>query len=129
MEKYIMTSAGLKSCRYGAFARVLGATSPAWLLIGGLAFLSPGSADAQQAGPQALQCAAHQKMVERLSAKFTEAPVSLGLSASGHVFQVFTTKGGDTWTIVATAPEGQSCIMASGKYWQDISFEPQGPEA
>lgn len=109
--------------------RVFGAPILAFLVLGVLAFVSAENANAQQRIPQALQCAAHDQMVKRLSAKFTEAPVSLGLAASGHVLQVFTTEDGDTWTIVATAPEGRSCIMAAGKYWQNIPLEPQGPEA
>lgn len=124
-----MTSLKRYPSRHVTGVRVFGASFLAFIVLGVMAFLSAERANAQQVRPQALQCATHDKMVERLGAKFTEAPVSLGLAASGHVLQVFTTEDGDTWTIVATAPEGKSCIMAAGKYWQDVPFEPEGPEA
>lgn len=109
--------------------RVFGAPFLALLLLGTLAFFTSSQAEAQQVRTAGLQCAHHDQMVKRLGAKFTEVPVSLGLAASGHVLQVFTTKDGETWTLVATAPEGKSCIMAAGKYWQQLPIEPDGPEA
>ena len=101
----------------------------AFLVLGVLALFTSGHAEAQQVRTAGLQCAHHDQMVKRLGAKFTEVPVSLGLAASGHVLQIFTTRDGETWTLVATAPEGKSCIMAAGKYWQQLPIEPEGPEA
>ena len=109
--------------------RVFGAPFLAFLLLGAMAFFTSSHAQAQQVRTAGLQCAHHDQMVKRLGAKFTEVPVSLGLAASGHVLEVFTTRDGETWTLVATAPEGKSCIMAAGKYWQQLPIEPEGPEA
>lgn len=124
-----MTTTNHRHHRLARGVQAYGAPFLACFVAGVMAFLSIEPVNAQQARQQALQCATHDKMVERLSSRFTEVPVSLGLAANGNVLEVFTTRDGDTWTIVATAPEGKSCIMAAGKYWQTIPFEPDGPEA
>ncbi len=67
-------------------------------------------------------------MTEHLSKKYTEAPKSLGLASDGKVLQVFATEDGENWTMVMTAPEGMSCIVAAGKYWQQVPAKPKGPE-
>jgi len=92
--------------------------------------ISAQPAAAQQA-PAAgqLQCDAHDKITKHLGAQFTEDPVSLGLARNGKVVQVFSTEDGETWTIVMTAPEGVSCIVAAGKYWQNLPVVPKGPVA
>jgi len=124
-----MTSLKRDNSHHAIGARVFGAPFLTFLFLGFLAFFTAERADAQQIRSPSLQCAAHDQMVERLGAKFTEVPVSLGLAASGHVLEIFTAKEGETWTLVATAPEGKSCIMAAGKYWQQLPIKPEGPEA
>ncbi|MEL6961432.1 MAG: hypothetical protein AAFO01_01675 [Pseudomonadota bacterium] len=96
----------------------------------GLAALSGAPPAHGQQGPQThrLTCATYENMTKFLSTKFTEAPRSIGIASDGKVLQVFTTEGGESWTMVATAPEGRSCIVAAGKYWQEIPIEPKGPK-
>ncbi|MGI9490957.1 MAG: hypothetical protein ACR2QF_00875 [Geminicoccaceae bacterium] len=81
-------------------------------------------ADAQQVMP----CATHDSIVKRLGAKFTEKPVSLGIAGDGKLLEVFAAKDGSTWSIVVTAPEGMSCIVAVGKFWQNLPTHPDGPD-
>jgi hypothetical protein len=114
--------------RHTAGIRVFGGAFLALLLLGTLAGLTAQTASAQQSTPRLLQCAPHEKIVERLGAKFTEAPTSLGLASNGNVVELFSAEDGETWTIVMTAPQGTSCIMASGRYWQDLPIKPDGPE-
>ncbi len=99
------------------------------ILPGIAAAISTNSVHAQQAPDvQKLKCAAHDKMTKLLGTKFTEAPRSLGLAADGKVLEVFSTDNGGTWTMVVTAPEGTSCIVASGRYWQHVPAKPKGPD-
>lgn len=97
-------------------------------ILGFAALSSTTPAQSQQVPQtQRLTCATYENMTKFLSAKFTEAPRSIGIASDGKVLQVFATEGGESWTMVATAPEGRSCIVASGKYWQEIPVEPKGP--
>lgn len=99
------------------------------ILLGIAAVISTKSAHAQQdPNAQKLACAVHGKMTEHLGAKYTEAPKSLGLANDGKVLEVFATEDGESWTMVVTAPEGMSCIVAAGKYWQHVPVKPKGPE-
>ncbi|MGH1477958.1 MAG: hypothetical protein ACRBM6_04390 [Geminicoccales bacterium] len=92
------------------------------------ASFSTNSAFAQQASDvRKLECASHDKVTNFLDSKHTETPVSLGLATDGKVLEVFSTEDGETWTVVMTAPEGVSCIVATGKYWQDLPTKPKGP--
>lgn len=92
------------------------------------ATISTKSAFAQQAPDvRKLECTSHDKVTKHLDTKHTETPVSLGLATDGKVLEVFSTEDGETWTVVMTAPEGVSCIVATGKYWQDLPTKPKGP--
>ena len=51
--------------------------------------------------------------------KFLGKPVSLGLSLDGRVVKVLKSPGG-TWTIIMTSPNGVSCLLIAGKYWQNV---------
>ncbi len=98
------------------------------LLLGIATAVSITSANAQQAPqPPKLACAPHEVMTKHLSSKLTEAPTSLGLARDGKVVELFASEDGESWTMVVTAPEGMSCIVAAGKYWQPATVKPTGP--
>lgn len=65
-------------------------------------------------------------MTTYLADEFAEVPVSHGLQADGKLVQVFASERSGTWSIVATAPGGRSCIVAVGKAWEML---PTGPIA
>ena len=67
-----------------------------------------------------LVCAQHDQVVKWLLKDYAEVPISIGLSSSGAVLEVFASPGGDTWTIVVTMPNGTSCLVANGEGWYDI---------
>ena len=39
-----------------------------------------------------------------------------------QVVEIFTSASG-SWTIVVTRPDGQTCLVASGQAWEDITEE------
>lgn len=72
-------------------------------------------------------CAAHEAVAKQLEHRYAEAPVARGLAQSGKLLQVFSAKDGQTWTVVMIRPDGISCIVATGRFWQEVTpkAEPQ----
>jgi len=91
------------------FSKVLGTCVIALVL--GAAFVT--SASAQQI------CAKRAVVVEGLGAKYKERTTSVGLVSNGMVIEVLTSNTG-TWTILMTATNGVSCIMAAGESWEAV---------
>lgn len=75
------------------------------------------------------RCTTHEKITRQLEQRYAEVPVSLGLSSAGKLVQVFSTEDGATWTLVLTQPDGTSCVVGAGRYWQTATPKPLGPEA
>ncbi len=83
------------------------------LLITALVFLGIAlPANAQMA------CGKRDAILEKLSGKFSEAPVAMGLSNTGGVIEVLSSAEGGTWTIILTDPGGLTCLVAAGEYWE-----------
>ncbi len=76
---------------------------------------APG-AQAQQLGPL---CDARTTVLTTLNGNFAEKPSAMGLAKNGTVVEVLRSEGG-SWTIIMTAPNGVSCMLASGKHWQVV---------
>jgi len=74
------------------------------------------SAPALAAGSQ---CAAHSDMIALLAKRYKEVPTAVGLVNENRVVQVFVSQAG-TWTIIATKPDGDTCIIAAGKDWEEV---------
>jgi len=81
------------------------------LLIGWSAL--PSAATAQTA------CGDRNEVVVSLRMKFSEEPVSMGLSQDGSVIEVFASPSG-SWTIVVTRPSGLACMVAAGESWEEL---------
>ena len=81
------------------------------LLIGCGIFASPAAAQ--------LACGERGDVVASLQNKFSETPVSIGLASNGTVIEVFASPQ-QTWTIVMTKPDGESCVLMAGDNWEDL---------
>lgn len=81
-------------------------------LLAPLAF-TPDTADAQQR-----ICAQRDQIVEQLDTRHNEDRVALGLQPDSNVLEVFASDESGTWTIIVTAPNGVSCLVAVGEAWQ-----------
>ena len=54
-----------------------------------------------------------------LDKHFGEAMMAQGVGASGWLVQLWVSKDGATWSLVALSPDGQSaCLLATGEGWQ-----------
>ncbi len=66
-------------------------------------------------------CVARVDLVQQLSRKYAEQPMAMGLASDGRVMELFTSKDGETWTLVRIMPNGTSCMMAGGESWIKMS--------
>jgi len=90
------------------------------LALAGLVLTAP-LAVAEPAA-QVSQCAAREAIIERLSVKYEEAPVSLGITATGSLLEVLASPSG-SWTIILTLPGGPTCLVTSGEGWRDAPIQ------
>jgi hypothetical protein len=74
----------------------------------------------------AAQCAPREQVVAGLATGFDEVRRGAGHTAAPdgrvQVIEIFTSASG-SWTIVVTRPDGQTCLVASGQAWEDITDE------
>ena len=71
---------------------------------------------------QQMACAARNEIVRTLREQFGEKPVAHGLADSGVLAEIFSGPQG-TWTIVATTPNGVSCLIGSGQSFQTVALD------
>jgi len=64
-------------------------------------------------------CASRTDVVKELANRYKEIPVAVALANNGELLEVLTSGTGGTWTIILTAPNGVSCMVAAGKDWQE----------
>lgn len=70
-------------------------------------------------------CEKRAKLMETLNHRFQETPTSLGLANTGAIAELLTSEDG-SWSIVLTYPQGFSCIVATGRHWQQREKEIAG---
>lgn len=88
------------------------------MLIGILAPLMAGLSTL----PAQAVCGPRDEILSSLARQYSENPRELGLSDTGSVIELTTTRDGKTWTLLMTKPDGTTCIVAAGEGWQP---EPQ----
>ena len=81
------------------------------LLLGSIYFSH--SADAQSGGI----IVDREAVAKELSEKHREETVGMGLADNGGVLELFTSEGGETWTVLLTMPNGASFVVGTGKAW------------
>lgn len=73
-------------------------------------------------------CAKRDGVLEYIEQKFAETPRALGITGSGQVVELLTSDDG-SWTLIATRPNGVSCMMAAGEGWETVERVAEGPGA
>jgi hypothetical protein len=71
-------------------------------------------------------CAERDQIVGALTGRFGETPRSWGMGPDNRIIEVFASAETGSWTITVTAPDGITCLVASGLYWVDLAREPAG---
>lgn len=85
-----------------------------------------------KAPPQAesVPCLERSAAIEHLGRNYQETPVALGLTNTGAVLEVLSSKSGENWTIIVTLPNGKACMIAAGKNWELMPYVATfGPKA
>ena len=59
-------------------------------------------------------CGKRVDFIEYLRTAYDESPVTRGLTVDGKVLEILASKTG-TWTIIVTAPSGETCGIAAGE--------------
>jgi len=54
--------------------------------------------------------------------------VALGVTNNGGLVEVLSTNEGTTWSIIVTAPDGKSCLVAAGEGWRALEQVALDPE-
>jgi hypothetical protein len=68
-------------------------------------------------GAPQIACGKRADIEKMLKEQYGERAMAHGLAHSGAVAEIFTSPKG-TWTIIATSPNGMSCMIGSGESWQ-----------
>lgn len=71
-----------------------------------------------QAAPQ---CGPRAEVVAQLAERFGEARRAMGLAANNMVMEVYASDASQSWTITVTAPDGQTCLIASGQGYEGMA--------
>jgi hypothetical protein len=69
---------------------------------------------------QTPSCTKRPEIVGQLAKQYSEAPVAIGLSSSGGVVEVLSSKKNKSWTMIITMPDGNTCLMAAGEHWETV---------
>lgn len=91
------------------------------LIAASALFVSASSANAQQF------CAPRDTAVAELEKQFEEKVFGRGLAVDGRrMIELFVSETG-SWTVLASDPNGHSCVMASGEDWQGLTVSVGDP--
>ncbi|MGC1487338.1 MAG: hypothetical protein WA784_06070 [Albidovulum sp.] len=71
-------------------------------------------------GQTSQRCAARDAVLARLAETYGETRRSLGVAANSAVVEVFASDQTGTWTITVTAPNGITCLVASGDSFETM---------
>lgn len=81
-----------------------------------------GGLTAQPVAAQSPQCGAREALLDRLSTKYEEAPVGIGVTATGSLLEVLASPSG-SWTIIVTVPGGPTCLVSAGDGWRNAPVQ------
>lgn len=74
------------------------------------------------------QCGERGEVHKKLARKFKEAPAAVGVTSTGSLVEVLTSKSG-SWTIVINMTDGSTCLIAAGEGWREMEQVSTDPEA
>ena len=83
-------------------------------LIFGAAALAPPAA-----AQNLIMCAERVGLIKVLQEKYQELPRGAGLQGPERMIEIWTSSETGSFTVLVTRPDGISCVVASGSYWQD----------
>ena len=76
---------------------------------------------ATAADAQSRNCGPRADVVERLASGYGETRQSIGVAANNAVMEVYASARTGTWTITVTMPSGVTCLVASGRDFEELA--------
>lgn len=62
-------------------------------------------------------CMDREDAIAALARQYDEHLVAIGIANTGALVERLESAGGKTWTLIATTPDGRSCLIAAGDSW------------
>ncbi|PWE29257.1 hypothetical protein DDZ14_17965 [Maritimibacter sp. 55A14] len=82
----------------------------------------------QQAGAQQTAlCGERDVVIDRLETRYGERRRSVGRGQGNRMVEIFASESTGTWTILATLPNGLTCLVASGEDFRHEADRPVKP--
>jgi len=95
-------------------------------LVGIVAFnlMAPSPASAQMT--QEMGCGQRAEIAADLKQTHDETPIAIGVTSVGTVMELWTARDGETWTLIVTLPDGNSCVVGAGQDWMSVQRAAKG---
>jgi len=75
-----------------------------------------------QSAPQQVACGERADIVKKLNRKYGEVQSGAGLMNNGtRIIELWQSEKSGSWTFLMTLPNGTTCIMAAGEFWNDTT--------
>jgi hypothetical protein len=71
----------------------------------------------QAAAQELSRCKNRADVLDTLEKEYTEVPMAIGITKNKRVIEILTDEKGESWTILITKADGQSCLLSSGSDW------------
>ena len=71
-------------------------------------------------------CGKRTKLLNFLHRSYGELPKFRALTRDGNLVEVLISKH-QSWTVIVTKPNGVSCLVSAGRYWERSADKPEGP--
>ena len=105
-----------------ALKKVAGAAAFA-LWVSAAFALWASAAGAQEPGEG---CGPRAELLAKLADRYGETPAAGGLNSRGFLVTLVRREDGASWSIVATTPQGWSCLLDAGEGWQELPRPQKG---
>ena len=69
----------------------------------------------------ATNCAERSVVLNELGARYHETRHAMGLAGNSTMMELFASAETGTWTLTVTAPDGTTCLVASGDGFQSVA--------
>lgn len=76
-------------------------------------------------------CAERAVVLNELATKYHESRHAMGIAAGNMMMELFAAADTGTWTLTVTAPDGTTCLVASGNAFESVAdvLPPKGDPA
>ena len=66
-------------------------------------------------------CGPRPMVLERLANSYGETRQSIGVGSNNVVVEMFASSETGSWTITVTKPDGETCLVASGRSFENLA--------